>query len=187
MVWDEEMKIILQLLMLALLPKTLFLIPLLDRQWKKSHRLPVPQGFYRKKFNSHCWLRMLWMHSQGLAWVPHFLWSPEWFATVVFPLELRAAPTEAALSPVRFESSSSGLVWQWTWSANLSKSKPRARSSEEENVSGIICSVPWPERKELFTAACSPSVCSAAQACSQKVSAPPQGDHFTVFTTLPAK
>lgn len=36
MVWDEEMKIILQLLMLALLPKTPFLIPLLDRQWKKN-------------------------------------------------------------------------------------------------------------------------------------------------------
>lgn len=89
----------------------------------------------------------------------------------------------------------SSQIWeqlQWLGVAmdlisKLSKSKPRARSSEEENVSGIICSVPWPERKELFTAACSPSVCSAAQACSQKVSAPPQGDHFTVFTTLPAK
>lgn len=44
-VWDEEMKIISHLLMLAVLPKTSFLIPLLDRQWKKSHRLPVPKGF----------------------------------------------------------------------------------------------------------------------------------------------
>lgn len=63
---------------------------------------------------------------------------------------------------------------------------PRARGSEEGNVSGIVCSVPWPENKEPFAAACSLVVWSAVLVCNQ-VSAPPQGEHFTAFTALAVK
>lgn len=101
------MKIISHLLRLAVLPKTSFLIPLLDRQWKKN----LTDSKCLRDFNvKNAILTAGWRCFECILKDWHRFLAPCEVLNGLqqyFPLKLRAPPAEAAVSPVGYERGSS--------------------------------------------------------------------------------